>query len=349
MKIIIDNKIPFIKGRLEKASDNRSGKMPPVETIYASPSEMTRQLVKDADALIIRTRTHCDAKLLEGTKVRLIVTATIGTDHIDIPWCENNGICVRNAAGSNAPGVAQYVWSSLLRCGFSISAQTLGVVGYGHVGSIVADWGRQMGVNVLVCDPPRQKAGFTDNDYVSLDHILGSADAVTLHTPLTHDGKDATFHMIGERELSIMRRGAILINTSRGPVVDNTAWTRHLEEGNTRAVVDVWENEPDINLNLLEKAVIATPHIAGYSFEGKQRATRMALAATGRFFGIDIPLDGLCPDYVSPGAMLTAGSCGVITDSYNPCRDDAILRANPAEFEKLRGDYDYRHEPFIKR
>lgn len=344
MKIIIDNKIPFIKGRIERAAA-LSGL--DIETVYLDPGFIDSEAVGDATALVVRTRTRCDARLLGMSGVRLVVTATIGTDHIDLPWCEANGIEVRNAAGCNAPGVAQYVWSSLLRGGFSPGHHTLGVVGAGHVGSIVAEWGERMGVKVLVCDPPLQKSGDAAREYVDLGEILTQSDAVTLHTPLTHEGPDATYHMIGERELKMMRRGSVLVNSSRGPVVDNEAWSRHVAAGRGRAVVDVWENEPVISRDLLRMAEIATPHIAGYSFEGKQRATRMALEAVGRYFGIEMPADGLCGDYRSPGARLSASAAGVITDSYDPGKDTAALRAEPEAFERLRGDYDYRHEPFI--
>lgn len=346
MKIIIDSKIPFIKGRIETAASHAGTD---VEVLYVDPADITRDAVRDATALIIRTRTRCDAALLEGSGVRLVVTATIGTDHIDLQWCADNGIKVRNAAGCNAPGVAQYVWSALLRHGFTIPGSTIGVVGAGNVGSIVAEWGKRLGARVLVCDPPRQRAGHADHDYVSLREVLSESDAVTIHTPLTNEGLDPTYHLVGEEELDAMRHGAILINTSRGPVVDNEAWSRHIAAGKGRAIVDVWEGEPAISRRLLAGAMIATPHIAGYSFEGKQRATRMALRAAGECLGLDIPLDGLCGDYVSPGDSLTAETAGIIVDSYDPGVDDAALRADPASFERLRGDYDYRHEPFIRQ
>lgn len=335
MKFIIDNKIPFIEGRLENSGD----------VIYSAPDKIDAALVKDADALIIRTRTRCDEDLLKGSNVKLVATATIGTDHIDLPWCEANGITVRNAAGCNAPGVAQYVWSSLLREGFDPSSSTLGIVGYGHVGSIVAEWGRALGARILVCDPPRKEDGHTDNDYIPLARLLEESDAITLHTPFTKTGKHPTFHLIGEREMSMTKPGVILINTSRGPVVDNKAWLCHLEKNKSKAIIDVWENEPAISLPLLEAATVATPHIAGYSFEGKQRATRMALRAVADFFNLQIPTDDLCGDYAYPENGFPENASAVIINSYNPFADTDALRANPANFEKLRGDYDYRHEP----
>ena len=335
MKFIVDNKIPFIEGRLEKAG----------EVVYATPEAITAELVKDADALIVRTRTRCDEDLLKGSKVKLVATATIGTDHIDTEWCEANGITVKNAAGCNAPGVAQYVWSSLLRNGFMPGIHTLGIVGCGHVGSIVAEWGKGMGGKVLVCDPPRLEAGITDHEYVSLQRILQECDAVTLHTPLTKTGKHATFHLIGDKELSMLREGAILVNSSRGPVVDNEAWLCHLTDGNIKGIIDVWEGEPQINTKLLDKANIGTPHIAGYSFEGKQRATRMALQAVTEHFGIEIPTGDLCSDYKAPVNGFPDDTARIITASYNPESDTRALRQNPEDFEKLRSDYSYRHEP----
>lgn len=331
MKFIVDNKIPFINGRLETAG----------ETVYAEPFGFTPEIVKDADALIIRTRTHCDEKLLAGSKASLVATATIGTDQIDIPWCERNGITVENAAGCNAPGVAQYVWSALLRNGFKPGRHILGIVGKGNIGTIVADWGRRLGAEVIVCDPPRERRGLTDENYLPLHELLRRADAVTLHTPLTTQGPDATFHLIGENEFKLLRNDAILINAARGGVVDNEAWTEHLRKGTSRAIVDVWENEPDISRPLLEAALIATPHIAGYSREGKERATRMVLEAVERKFGVTLDKSGLEGDYRSPQGSIDPS---LIISSYDPFADTAALRKNPDHFEQLRSNYNYRSE-----
>lgn len=331
MKIIIDNKIPFIAGRLEGVA----------EVVYAAPGGFTPALVADADALIVRTRTACAAPLLEGSRVKLVATATIGTDHIDIPWCGKAGIAVENAAGCNAPGVAQYVWSSLLRGGFKPQRDTLGVVGKGHIGSIVAHWGRLLGARVIVCDPPRERAGLADEDYAELSTLLRESDAVTLHTPLTRGGADNTFHLIGERELGLMRPGSILVNASRGPVADNAAWSAAVKEGRVRAVADVWEGEPLMDPALLSGAFVATPHIAGYSRQGKERATRMALEAVERHFGVSVDKSGLEGDYMAPEAV----TAQAILDSYDPLADTAALRGAPERFEELRGDYTYRDEP----
>lgn len=334
MKIIIDDKIPFIKGRLE----------PFAEVTYAPPGEIDAKLVSDADILVVRTRTRCDRELLDGSAVKLVATATIGTDHIDLGWCRDNGIAVMNAAGCNAPGVAQYVWSSLLRNGFDPSSSIIGVVGYGNVGSVVADWGRKLGATVMVCDPLRKEMGMTDVEYLPLHQLLQMADAVTIHTPLTRGGAHPTFHMIGERELAMMKPGAILANTSRGPVADNAAWLSHILRHDAKAIIDTWEGEPDISRELLGRAIVATPHIAGYSLEGKQRATRMSLENIARHFGLPVDTSGLAPAFRSPAAMTPQE----IVESYDPGADTELLRTDPSGFERLRGDYDHRPEPAFR-
>lgn len=335
MKVIVDNKIPFVQGRMESVG---------IEVVYASPESITSDLVRDADALMIRTRTRCDSMLLEGSSVRMIATATIGTDHIDIGWCGSNGITVKNAAGCNAPGVAQYVWSSLLRNGFDTSIHKIGVVGVGNVGGIVAEWGRLLGGDVMVCDPIRRDEGYQDYDYRSLEELLESCDAVTIHVPLTRDGLYPTYHMIDAPQLALMREDSILVNSSRGPVVNNTSWRDYLASGRSKGVIDVWEGEPDIDRNLLGLARIATPHIAGYSLEGKERATRMSLEALSVFFEVEIPTDGLCGDY-KPTHAFPVNASEIITNSYNPYSDDMHLRKSPGLFETLRSKYKYRREP----
>lgn len=333
MRFLIDNKIPFIKGRLE----------PLGEVVYAGPDDFTPGLVHDADVLVVRTRAHCDARLLQGSAVRLVVTATIGTDHIDLDWCAANGVQVRNAAGCNAPGVAQYVWSTLLRTGFDPARHTLGIVGCGNVGSIVAEWGSRFGVSMMICDPPKQRAGAEGSkDWTDLRTLLRNCDAVTLHTPLTHSGPDATHHLIGAGELALMRPGALLINSSRGPVVDNRAWAQAVQQRRVRAAVDVWETEPLPDPVLLRLAQVATPHIAGYSRQGKERATRMALEAIGRWLGAGIDTSGLEGPYRGLPYGITAGE---VMQSYDPMADTTALRERPGDFEKLRGDYKYRNEP----
>lgn len=342
-RLKIDKNIPYIKNRLEDVAD----------VDYLDQHDFTKESVKDADALIVRTRTLCDAYLLEDSDVRLVVTATIGTDHIDLNYCRENGIEVHNSPGCNAPGVAQYVWSSILHLGFCPGKDKIGVVGYGNVGSIVADWGRQTGTEVLVSDPPKsrkaldegkrmiqEKKGEADIREASLTEILRECDVITLHTPLIKEGNDPTYHLIGEKELNLMKPGAILVNAARGPVVDSKALKEALKEKRIRAVIDTWEGEPEIDRELLELTSIATPHIAGYSRQGKERATRMAIEAVNQFFRTDGDTCGLTGNY-EPPLKLTPEE---IMESYNPYEDDCMLRDNPAAFEQLRHDYKYREE-----
>jgi erythronate-4-phosphate dehydrogenase len=333
--IIVDDNIPFIKGRIEPFAD----------VVYADQFGFTPELVKEADALVIRTRTLCNKELLDGSKVKLIATATIGMDQIDLDYCANHGIKVRNSPGCNAPGVAQYVWSSLLRNGFNPATDTLGVVGCGNVGSIVADWGIRLGAKVIVNDPPKEESGDISRQWTGLEETLRRADAVTLHTPLIRDGKHPTFHLIGEQELAIMKNGAILVNAARGPVVDTVAVKKEVNESRIRAIIDTWEGEPQLDCELLDMVEIGTFHIAGYSYEGKQRATRMVLEALNEHFKFDISTDDLAPAYTEPEGLCAE----MITSSYNPYADMAPLIAEPKAFDTLRANYNYRHEAGINK
>lgn len=332
MKFIVDDNIPFIKGRLE----------PHAEVVYTDQFGFTPDLVRDADAVIIRTRTRCNEQLLGGSSVRLVATATIGTDQIDIPWCLANGIAVENSPGCNAPGVAQYVWSALLREGFEPGRHRLGIVGCGNVGSIVRQWAGRLGAEVLVSDPFKEAEG-VENPYASLERIMSECDAVTLHTPLTRDGEHPTFHLIGEREISLMRPGALLINAARGPVADGNAIKKALQKGRIRAVIDTWEGEPAIDKELLPLTDFGTFHIAGYSCEGKQRATRMVLESVERHFGIEVDKSGLAGRYSEPEGLCAR----MILDSYDPGVDSRALKGAPDSFDTLRREYDFRHESGI--
>ncbi|MDE7403259.1 MAG: 4-phosphoerythronate dehydrogenase [Muribaculaceae bacterium] len=330
MKIVADDNIPFLRGRLE----------PIAEVVYADQFGFTPELVRDADALIIRTRTRCDVELLKDSNVQLVATATIGTDQIDMDWCKAAGITVRNAPGCNAPGVAQYVWSSLLRCGFDPKKDTLGIVGCGNVGSVVREWAERLGAKVLVNDPPKAERGEGDECYRDLDTLLRECDAVTLHTPLIKSGNHPTYHLIGERELALIGDGKLIVNAARGPVVKGDALLRELQSGRLRAVVDTWEGEPIIDTALLELVEYGTFHIAGYSHEGKQRATRMVLEAVEDKFGVNVDKSGLQGAYTgNPG--LTAGR---ILDSYDPAADSEALKNAPQAFDTLRRNYNFRHE-----
>lgn len=331
MKIVIDSAIPYIKDRFSKET----------EVIYLPGKEISAGIIKDADALIVRTRTICNENLLKDSSIKLVATATIGTDHIDISWCEANNIIVCSAPGCNAPGVAQYVFSSLFKAGFNPKTDTLGIIGYGNVGATVADWARKMNIKCLISDNPRKEAGYKDIDYVDIKTVLKNCDALTLHVPFTKEGNYPTNELIAERELSMMKPGSILVNSSRGGVVEEYALKSFLSQGKLKAIVDVWENEPEIDSELVDLSFISTPHIAGYSTEGKMRATRMVLEAVKEVLGEEVNTSGLecnCPENVMISREL-------IEDSYNPEIDSRLLKKNILKFEQIRNEYTYRHEP----
>lgn len=333
MRIIADNAIPFLEGRFS----------PRDEIIYLPGEKISPDDVKEADALIVRTRTKCNEHLLKGSKVKIVASATIGLDHIDKEWCKLNGIKIFNAPGCNAPGVAQYVYSSLFFSGFKPSCHTLGIVGFGNVGNIVRDWATQMGIKTLVTDDPRKNAGFKDIEYLPPDYVLANSDAVTLHVPFTKAGDNPTYHLIGEKELSLMKPGSWIVNSSRGGVVDEDALKLFLRNGSLKAIVDVWENEPEIDEELLSLVEIGTPHIAGYSEEGKRRGSRMALEAVAENLDMEISLNGLeC--YPSFSGSVTPS---LIMNSYDPRKDYQSLVQDIKKFETLRNKYKYRHEPLF--
>lgn len=270
LRIIIERNIPFIKGVLDNLA----------QVEYLSAEEIDADTMRNADALICRTRTRCNADLLHSSRCSFIATATIGTDHIDLDYCNHRGITVANAPGCNAPAVAQYVFASLAHViNQPISNYTIGIVGVGHVGSIVERWATQLGMKVLLCDPPRAEIECTNN-FVSLDEIARQCDIITFHTPLTTSGKYPTHHICNETFINSLSHRAIIVNCARGGIFDTQAVINALDAGKiANVIVDCWEGEPQLNPTLLEKASIATPHIAGYSREGKIRATAMALEA----------------------------------------------------------------------
>lgn len=343
INIIIDNKIPFIKGVLE----------PYAEIRYLSPAEITREQVKDADALIIRTRTLCNEALLSGSRCKFIGTATIGFDHIDTGYCKRNGIEWKNAPGCNAASVGQYILASLLlhaeKSNRSLKGKNIGIVGVGHVGSIVAHHCLAVGMNVLLNDPPRaDKEG--NNNFVSLDTIAEECDYITFHTPLNRNGIYKSFHLADKTFFDKTKRAPVIINSSRGEVVDNPALlTAYRERKISDMIIDCWENEPEILPELLESAFIATPHIAGYSADGKSNATRTMIREISRILNIEIDTSEIVPPpapFPEIDLDMCSGdpvTCAVIA-SYDPRTDTTDLRSEPGHFENLRGNYGLRRE-----
>lgn len=332
LHFVVEENIPYIAGVLE-----------PYGTVEYLPSlAITHSVAKGADALLVRTRTRCDEKLLHDTPVRLVATATIGTDHIDKEWCLANGVSVANAPGCNAPAVAQYVLSAVANLiNRHISEYRIGIVGVGHVGSIVERWARSLGMKVMLCDPPRQRAEGGDQ-WHTLEQIAEQCDIITFHTPLTKTGEDATYHLADARFFDSCRRAPIFINAARGPVVDTPALIDAIRAGKVHhVVVDTWEGEPRISHELLSLCDIATPHIAGYSLHGKMRATRMVLDAVSQTFGLPhITFPGEHPMPVAPRVNVPT-----LLQTYNPFQDDFLLRQTPEDFEELRDNYPLRPEP----
>lgn len=344
MKIVADRHIPFLEGVFE----------PYAEVVYIDGRAITHDDIVDADALVIRTRTRCNAALLDGTRVRMIATATIGTDHIDLDYCREKGIEVHNAEGCNAGGVMQYVFSAIYgvaaRKSIKIDNMTIGIVGVGHVGSKVEAMARYLGLDVLLCDPPRaEKEG--PEAFCSLDYLLANSHVVTMHVPLD----ETTRKMADEEFFRMMQPGAIFINASRGEVVDDDALVQAIPKLGA-VVIDTWNNEPDVNADLIEMVDIATPHIAGYSYQGKQNGTASAVQSVARRFGIE-PLYDFYPEEDLPDhnpILLdlkdkTQGErAAVFQYNYPIFTDDFRFRMEPHKFEKLRSEYQYRREIFVE-
>ena len=344
MKIVADIDVPFLEGVFE----------PYAEVVYKKGIEISREDVADADALIVRTRTRCDAALLEGSKVSMIATATIGIDHIDVDYCRDHGIEVANAAGCNAGGVMQYVFSALYgvaaRKGLKIDGCNFGVIGVGHVGSKVADLAEYLGFNVLRCDPPRARAEGPEG-FCSLEYLVENSNVITMHVPLD----EMTRGMANADFFTMMQPGAIFINSARGEIIDEDALiTASPKLG--AVVIDTWCNEPDVNEELIEVADIATPHIAGYSYQGKQNGTSMAVRAVAAHFGINelkdfVPVDDI-PDHGPVLLDLKGKNQGEITAvfqyNYPIFTDDFRFRMEPHKFERLRSEYQYRREIYVE-
>ncbi len=331
MKVVIDNAIPYIKGILE----------PYAEVLYREGIDFRQEDVADADLLIIRTRTRCNASLLDGSSVKMIATATIGFDHIDLEYCQKHGIEVITAQGCNAAGVLQWVAAALAllsrKDGWTPPQRTLGIVGVGHVGRLVEQYARAWGFNVLRCDPPRKER--EGGDFIPLEELLSRSDIVTLHTPLDR----TTHHLINDRTMALMHNDAVLINASRGEVVS----TQTLLNAPQRLLIDVWEHEPEINRDLLAKAIVTTPHIAGYSSQGKANATAMVVRAAAKRFSL--PLTDWYPEQVRITERQDIDWQTMCLTIQSHCDLDAEsqrLKAAPGSFESMRNGYRYREEYF---
>lgn len=341
-KIVADSAIPFLRGVLE----------PYCTVEYMEGAAINSRDARDADALLIRTRTKCDEELLVGSSVKLIATATIGYDHIDTDYCRRKGIEVATAAGSNARGVLQYVMAALSSLsktdGWKPKDKTLGIIGVGNIGSIVRRTCTSLGFRVLCCDPPKMEADPLLG-YLTLENMLPQCDIVTIHVPLTHNGKHATEGLAGERFFAMLKPGAVFINSSRGEVTDQQALKENLRTGHvSHAVIDTWRTEPDIDMELLEAAAFATPHIAGYSLQGKAMGTAMIVRAAARSLGF--PLENWYPSKVTPSKEDLSLTWPELTERmpryFDIGAETAALKSAPESFEQMRNGYDFRTEFF---
>jgi len=348
IKIVADNKIPFLEGALE-----------PVARIeYLPGGVISREHLLDADGLIIRTRTECNRELLEGTPIRFIASATIGYDHIDRDYCHESGIGWTNAPGCNSSSVKQYIVSALLWLAVNrkmdLHGKTLGVIGVGNVGTKVAAAARALGMNVLLNDPPRER-NEGNGAFVSLKDVMEQSDLISLHVPLNRGGLDNTWHLVNREFTGHLKKGTILINSSRGSVVDESALMAGIRGGIlSDTILDVFENEPVVNQDLIDMITMATPHIAGYSLDGKANGTTMSVQAVSRFFklGLDRWSPGSVPE--PEAAELMADASGIhpydllwelFSKTYDISSDDRRLRSALLKFEELRGNYPFRREP----
>lgn len=347
MKIVIDENIPFIRGVFEPWAD----------VVYSPGRSIDAHMVADADALIVRTRTNCNRNLLEGSMVRIVASATIGFDHLDTEWLEKTGIKWANAPGCNSGSVMQYITSLLFflarKHSLDLRALTLGIAGVGNVGSKVERAARALGMRVLMNDPPRlRREGGTE--FHPLEKLLAEADILTMHVPLTREGEDRTFHLLGGHNISAMKRNAILINSSRGEVVDNVALRFALGEGLIRgAALDVWEGEPETDPQLVALTDIATPHIAGYSVDGKANASISSVRSVAAELGL--PLLDWTPAELPGPAEPIIDQAGIndsslflvaraVHHTYPIEEDDRLFRNSQKKFEYLRDNYRIRRE-----
>ncbi len=337
MKAVVDSYIPYIREPLESLVD---------EVTYVPGSAITPRDVRDADVLIVRTRTLCNRSLLSGSKVRLVLTATDGFDHLDTVYLDYAGIRWANCPGCNSTSVAQYVRNSLLLWGRdrgkSLSQLTVGIIGVGHVGKAVCEALVPFGCRLLLHDPPRQEREGAEG-FSSMAELQRECDVITIHTPLLEGGEHPTFHLFDDALLRSFARKPLIINTSRGEVVDNVALLRAIDEGFVgQAIIDTWENEPHPLPQLLERVFIGTPHIAGYSADGRANAARMTLESLCHWMDREMTFQ-IEPPYL-PEMKMPQEPADRALALYNPMNDSLQLKANPELFEHLRESYPLRRE-----
>ncbi len=354
MKTVADKNIPYVKEAFSGFGD----------VILKAGRDITPDDVRDADILLVRTVTPVNKELLDNSRVKFIGTATIGFDHVDVDYLVERKIAFSSAAGCNANSVAEYIVAAFFvlaeRYGLNLRDLTLGVVGVGNVGTKVVEKARALGMEVLLNDPPKARET-GDKNYLPLDYILKESDIVSFHVPLIYEGADATYRMAGHGLFNKMKPGSFIINTSRGAVVDTHALINSLYHGKLKsAVIDTWENEPDISTQLLDCIDIGTPHIAGYSRDGKVNATEILYRVACEVFNKkpewkphDLPQpEHPVIEFPVNGNDFDNGIGNIIKKAYDIERDDRALRMifsvrkneRPAYFDRLRNEYPVRRE-----
>jgi erythronate-4-phosphate dehydrogenase len=348
LRLIVDENIAF--------ADKAFGQFGEVKLMPGR--EITNSSLKDTDVLVVRSITNVNEELLKNTPVKFVGTATIGIDHIDLDYLSNKDIFFADAKGCNAYAVAEYVLASLLnlavRFEFLLKDKSIGIIGVGNVGSKVAAFTEAFRMKVLLNDPPLQRSGDKRN-FVRLDEIL-NCDIISLHTPLNIDGFDKTYHLLNSNNLNMIKDGAIIINTSRGAVINNLDLLSAIEKKNFKVVLDVWENEPDISVELLNKVLIGTPHIAGYSYEGKVNGTKMiydslcGFLAMEKEFSFDLPasLNSILR-FISSDKIETAME-NVVSNIYSIKNDDIKMREMiTMDIDKRIRHFDLQRKNYPKR
>jgi erythronate-4-phosphate dehydrogenase len=349
MLIAAERTTPFLHGALEALGE---------EVRYFTTEEFAAGRVKDADVLVVRSINKCTREVLEGSRTKLIIAASVGFDHIDTEYCDRVGIAWRNAQGSNARSVAEYVLAGLtvlaLRNGDQLSGKTIGIVGSGYVGKEVGRLCAAIGMRVLLNDPPRAEAEGAEG-FVNLETIATEANVITLHTPLTRKGKYPTMHLVNDGFVEKLYRRPCLINAARGEVCDTKALIAGREEGKIGAlVIDCWENEPHISGELLSVADIGTPHIAGFSADGKANAIRCCVEAITRFFHLpearreealrQIKLPSPSHRVIDMKDFSDRRIERAILAVFTPYTVDTLLRQDLSSFETLRSQYSHPRE-----
>ncbi|MEJ2104773.1 MAG: 4-phosphoerythronate dehydrogenase [Ignavibacteriaceae bacterium] len=350
MKLIVDENIAFAKEAFSGFG----------EVKLLNGRSITNHEVIDSDVLIVRSITKVNQELLKNSKIQFVGTATIGTDHIDLNYLKSNKIAFADAKGCNADSVAEYVFTALLKVAtvenISLNNKKIGVVGIGNIGSRVVKLAESIGMKVLKNDPPLERKGSGKN-YVTLDEIL-AADIITFHVPLNKEGIDKTYHLLNKENLKKIKSGRIILNTSRGPVIDNNALLEEINKRNLNLILDVWENEPSINNKLLDKVRVGTPHIAGYSFEGKVNGTKMIYNGLCKHLTKDPDWQPVLPKIEQTVLKIPDGKTDeeklykLFSSIYNLESDVIRLRETsrynndeqPNYFDRLRKEYPIRRE-----